>query len=114
MLDESILAGRTGSATLKVSLNECRNADDSAFVNILLKHSPKPRISSQCTRKRKAESAMNLTSSPYKKMLIEKQRKTMTNTKRQMSKNCTGKWEQTEWNQSFKAERDAKEKEVDT
>ncbi|KAL3848306.1 hypothetical protein ACJMK2_019174 [Sinanodonta woodiana] len=60
-------------------------------MNILLKHTPKPRLSSQRTRNRKAESAMNLISSSYKNMLLEKQRKTMTNPKG----NCdTGKWVQ--------------------
>ncbi|KAL3874228.1 hypothetical protein ACJMK2_037273 [Sinanodonta woodiana] len=53
-------------------------------MTIFPKLSPKPRISCQLTLNLKAVSAKNLTPTPYKKMLTEKQSKTIGKCKGQM------------------------------
>ena len=51
---------------------EMGSCSSTAAVEMLMSLSPKPRISGQRSRKRKTESAMNITSSPYKMSLMKK------------------------------------------
>ena len=60
------------SENVAPSAAECGNTPNSKFRALLLHLSPKPHISGQRSRKRKAECATNITSSPYKQMLVEK------------------------------------------
>ena len=62
-------------AARPATLIETDNLSSTDAEAILMNLSPKPRISGQRTRKRRAESATNITASPYKKILMEKSAK---------------------------------------
>ena len=84
-MNSSVVADNSNSAAAAeatdevVSSQQATSVEISSFrpnsadaVEMLRSLSPRPRISSQRSRKRKTESAMNITSSPYKKSLMEK------------------------------------------
>lgn len=88
------------TSTTETMPEECGRAtcatDNSQFTAMLHQLSPKPHITVQRARKRKAESATNITSSPFKQMLQEKAAKTVQKrnkdgkTKNKTTKECTG------------------------